>query len=287
MRHSGVVRAWDAVRVSGASLARGRRAMRGVDDMVSSSSHIPLPLPSPLDRLLRAVHRWIWADPWRRAGKLLRFAETEERGSRDLCRAAESTNDALLRRLLLRHASDEQRHADVFRARGRRIFHDLGYGRGGAIEANWLAPGERGLDALEIDGARTDDLLAFLHLSEKAAAGRFVLYREVLDGDPLTRAAFEDVLRDEVFHMRYTRTQLARIAPRNHGLKLWQARARRVWRAYLRIAVALASALGTLLLYAQYFALLPVFAWIARRTSRNETAGWKNVRAARPFWSQY
>jgi hypothetical protein len=255
--------------------------------MISSNSRTPFPLPSRLDRLLRAVHRWIWADPHRRAGKLLRFAETEERGSRDLCRAAELTNDAVLRRLLLRHASDEQRHADVFRATGRRIFHELGYGRGGAIEANWLAPGERGLDALEIDAARTDDLLAFLHLSEKAAAGRFVLYREVLDGDPLTRAAFDDVLRDEVFHMRYTRTQLARIAPRNHGFKLWQARARRVWKAYLRIAMALASALGTVVLYAQYFVLLPVFAWVARRTSRNETPGWHDVRTPRPFRSQY
>src|SRR5438270_856667 len=135
-----------------------------------------------------------------------------EEGGRDLARAAELTSDARLRGLLLRHASDEQRHADLFRARGRTLLSEIG--TSDAIEANWLAPGERGLDTLEIDGDDPGELLAFLHLSEKAAAGRFVLYREVLDGDRLTREVFDDVLHDEVFHMNYTRSQLARLAPR-------------------------------------------------------------------------
>src|SRR5207302_4520775 len=167
--------------------------------------------------------------------------------------------DGLLRRLLLRHALDEQRHADLFRARGRAMLAEMGAKADGALEANWLAPGERGLDVLEVDGARPDQLLAFLHLSEKAAAGRFVLYREVLDVDPLCRAVFEDVLHDEVFHMSYTRSQLARIAPRKQGLRLWQARARRLWKAYLRVAVAVASLFGSVLLTLQYFIVLPVF----------------------------
>ena len=57
-------------------------------------------------------------------------------------------------------------------------------------------------------------LLAFLHVAEKAAAGRFAIYRELVDDDPPTRAIFEEILRDEVFHMNYTYTQLARISPR-------------------------------------------------------------------------
>jgi hypothetical protein len=155
----------------------------------------------------------------------------------------------------------------------------------GALEANWLAPGERGLDALEIDGADPGILLAFLHLSEKAAAGRFVLYREVLDADPLTREVFEDVLDDEVFHMNYTRSQLARIAPRKQGVKLWQARAGRLWKAYLRVAVAIASLLGWVVLTLQYFIVLPVFALAAR--FQPEARGWRKARAARSLESQY
>jgi hypothetical protein len=236
---------------------------------------------------LRPLHRWIWIDPHRRLRKLFRFAETEEEGGRDLSRAAEVTSDALLRRLFLRHAADEQRHADLFRARGRTLFAELGARDGATLEANWLSPGERGLDALEVDQARPDALLAFLHLSEKAAAGRFVLYRDVLEADPLTRDVFADVLRDEVFHMGYTRSQLARIAPRKQGLALWKARAGRLWKAYLRVAAGIASIFGTVLLTLQYFLLLPLFALIARRQARQEAPGFRPARAAPSLESQY
>ncbi|MFN2545957.1 MAG: ferritin-like domain-containing protein, partial [Myxococcales bacterium] len=207
--------------------------------------------PSAIDRLLKPVHRWIWLDAHRRARKLLRFAETEADGGRDLSRAAELTGDPLLRRLFLRHAQDESRHADLFRARGRALLSGMPR-RAAGLDANWIAPGERGLDDLDISVQREGTLLAFLHLSEKAAAGRFTLYGDVLDGDPATRAVFERVLEDEAFHMTYTRKQLARLSPRKQGLELWKARAARVWKAYLRLAMALASAIGFLVLTLQY-----------------------------------
>ena len=74
--------------------------------------------PKARDRLLRPIHRWVWRDARTRVRKLLAFAETEADGGRDLSRAAERTSDALLRRLYLRHALDEQRHAELFRQRG-------------------------------------------------------------------------------------------------------------------------------------------------------------------------
>src|SRR5262249_9706124 len=75
--------------------------------------------PSRFDRLLWPLHRWVWQDAARRGRKLLRFAETEAAGGRDLSRAAEQTRDPLLRRLYLRHALDEHRHSEMFRRRGR------------------------------------------------------------------------------------------------------------------------------------------------------------------------
>ncbi len=233
--------------------------------------------PARLERWLRPVHRWVFRDPRRRAGKLLRFAETEEDGGRDLSRAAELTRDALLRRLYLRHARDEQRHAELFRARGQQLLRSLPRTAAPLLEANWLAPGERGLDDLRVEQERDDTLLAFLHLSEKAAAGRFAVYREVLDDDPGTGAVFADVLRDEVFHMNYTHKQLQRIAPGRHGLRLWRARAAQLWRGYLRMATKLAGFLGTLLLIVQYFVLLPPFALLAKRAARREPKGWAPI----------
>ena len=239
--------------------------------------------PSALDRLLKPLHRWVWLDAHRRGRKLLRFAETEADGGRDLSRAAELTADPLLRRLYLRHSQDEHRHAELFRVRARQVLEGAVVSK---LEANWLAPGERGLDDLRVDRSKEDALLAFLHLSEKAAAGRFALYQSVLAGDAGTREVFREILEDEAFHMSYTRSQLARIAPRKQGLRLWQARAGRIWKTYLRIATAIASVLGTLLLRAQYFLILPVFALLARRAARREPPGFSPARAP-DLTSQY
>jgi len=246
--------------------------------------------PGLFDRLLVPLHHWVWRGAHRRAHKLLRFAETEADGGRDLARAAEMTGDALLRRLYLRHAMDEQRHAELFRRRGRSILAALPR-RAAGVEANWFAPGERGLDDLRIEKDKDDSLLAFLHLSERAAAMRFSIYRGVLAHDPDTRGVFEDILRDEAFHMNYTRKQLERVSPRRHGLRLWGARAHRLWKVYLRFAAAFASVMGGLILAVQYFVLLPVFAWAAKRAARRELAegrGWVDAAGrAHSFEAQY
>lgn len=239
-----------------------------------------------LDRLLKPLHRWVWSDPDRRARKLLRFSATEADGGRDLARAAELTRDPSLRRLYLRHSDDEARHAVLFHTRGRALLQGLPQRREG-FEANWLTPGERGLDDLRVADENEGTLLAFLHLSEKAAAGRFAAYQEVLDCDPVTREVFARVLEDEAFHMSYTRKQLARIAPRKQGLRLWQARADRLWKAYLRTAVALASVLGSVVLALQYFLVLPLFALLAKRAALREPAGMRAVRFGSPLESQY
>ncbi|HEY5675485.1 MAG TPA: hypothetical protein VIR81_01790, partial [Myxococcales bacterium] len=114
---------------------------------------------------------------------------------------------------------------------------------------------------------------------------RFALYAEVLEHDPETRALFARILEDEAFHMSYTRKQLARLSPQKQGLRLWQARAGRVWSAYLRLAVALASLLGRALLTLQSFVVLPVFAFLARR--RREPEGFSPARRQPSLKSQY
>jgi hypothetical protein len=245
-----------------------------------------------LDRLLYPLHRWVWSDTRRRGNKLLRFAETEADGGRDIARAAERTSDPLLRRLYLRHAMDEQRHAGLFRARGRTILATL---RASAttddtssLQANWLSPGERGLDDLAVDKESEDSLLAFLHLSEKAAARRFAVYHDVLGIDVATRDVFTDVLKDEAFHMNYTLSQLQRVSPRRHGVRLLWARLSRLWKGYLRIASAVANVMGGFILALQYFLILPVFALFAKLSARRELPGWVDAQnPPRSLRSQY
>ena len=229
-----------------------------------------------VDRMLRPVHRWVWGDFDRRVRKLLAFAEVEGDGGRDILRAAEVTSDPLLRRLYLEHAIDELRHADLFRRRGADLLK-LRSTRSKVLFNTSPLPGGHGLDDLSIEGEPDHRLLAFLHVAEKAAAGRFAIYRDVVGDDPSTRAIFEEILRDEVFHMNYTYTQLARVLPRSYRRQVWQARASRLWKRYLRAAAALAGLLGTLILRIQYFILLPPFAWLAKRAERREQPGWTPI----------
>ncbi len=223
--------------------------------------------------MLGPLHRWIWRDMHRRAQKLLRFGETETDGGRDLVRAAELTSDPLLRRLYLVHADDELRHGQLFRERGSELLRSLANGSNSSFQSEWLVPSGHGVDDLEVDG-RDEMLLAFLHLAEKSAASRFTVYREILKDDPPTRQIFDEILHDETFHMNYAFSQLARVSPEYHRRRLWRARLSRLWKAYLRLAAALAGLLGGLILTIQYFVLLPLFAWLAKRAERREPQGW-------------
>jgi hypothetical protein len=228
---------------------------------------------APLDRLMRPLHRWVWSDADRRLRKLLTFADVETDGGRDILRAAEVTPDPLLRRLYLEHAIDELHHGDLFRDRGAALLRARRGARRVLLGGDPL-PGGHGLDDLSIEGEPDHRLLAFLHVAEKSAAGRFAIYRELVDDDPHTRSIFEEILRDEVFHMNYTYTQLARVSPRSYRRHVWHARAKRIWNRYLRVAAAAAGAFGAVLATLMYFVLLPPFAWLAKRAERREPAGW-------------
>lgn len=233
--------------------------------------------PTAYDWMLTPVHRWIWSDAERRVRKLLRFGETETDGGRDILRAAELTSDPLLRRLYLEHAIDEFRHGVLFRRRAAELCSASCPRSGPGFQGDWLSPGGHGLDDLQVDGESDRTMLAFLHLSEKAAASRFTIYRNVMENDPRTRVIFEEILHDETFHMNYTLTQLARVAPRRHRRHLWRARLSRLWKGYLRLATGIAGMFGSILLTIQYFVLLPPFAWLAKRSERRETRGWTRV----------
>ena len=232
--------------------------------------------------MLEPLYRWIWRHPDRRARKLLNFAAVEADGGRDLVRAAELTPDPVLRRLYLRHADDECRHARLFHDRGMELLKDHSANAGRAIyQAEWLAPGERGLDDLRVERERDGALLAFLHLSEKAAARSFAQYRDALPDDRATRQVFEKVLRDEEFHMKYTRAQLSRIEPEKQRMLIWRARFGRLWKGYLRLAMALAGLMSGIVLRLVYFVVLPPFALVARRAAHREQEGWKSISATR------
>ncbi|MET0988065.1 MAG: ferritin-like domain-containing protein [Steroidobacteraceae bacterium] len=227
---------------------------------------------------LRPVQRFIWRDEQARARRLLRFADVEADGGRDLVRAAEITPDPVLRKLYLAHASDERRHANLFRDQGLRLLQGRRNSDPEAgFDPQWLTPGERGLDDVRVDEHDDATLLAFLHISEKNAARDFTIYRDALAHDAATQAVFDKVLRDEVFHMNYTAAQLQRIAREDSRRLLWHARLNRLWKAFVRLMAVLAGGIGTVVMLVQYFIVVPPFVLLARRAARREHEGWQPV----------
>src|SRR5215470_2854846 len=103
------------------------------------------------NRLLKVVHRWIWGDFDRRVRKLLSFAEVETDGGRDILRAAETTEDPLLRRLYLAHAIDELHHGDLLRQRGADLLRTRARRTAPVAPGSWLRSDGHGIDDLRID----------------------------------------------------------------------------------------------------------------------------------------
>ena len=79
--------------------------------------------------------------------------------------------------------------------------------------------------------------------------------------------------------MRYSLAQLRRVAAGRSRVLLWKARLRRLWKAYLRLASAIAGAMSTVLLTLQYFILLPPFALLAKLAMAREKPGWTALAA--------
>src|SRR5712692_3343690 len=109
---------------------------------------MPLARGARVDQMLRPVHGWIWGDFERRVRKLLRFAEVEADGARDILRAAEVTPDPLLRRLYLAHAIDRLDRADRLRQRGAALLQTRCRNSKPRPRTSWLPAGGDGLDDL-------------------------------------------------------------------------------------------------------------------------------------------
>jgi hypothetical protein len=123
-------------------------------------------MPSPFS----LVHWLVWRDPKRRAQNLLRFRRGGGRRRPRPGARRRGDQGPAPAPLFLKHALDEQRHADLFRSRGLALIRTLPRPTAGGVQADWLTPGERGLDDLRVEDEGDAALLAFLHLSEKRGA---------------------------------------------------------------------------------------------------------------------
>lgn len=230
--------------------------------------------------MLRRRSRAIWADPARTLMTLESFARTEEDGGRDIATAARRVHDSELAGHLERHAKDELKHADLFRRRARVL-----------AEATEVAVAEaevtsdkaydlmRGRPSSEVDAhgfftlGLLDELgevpyVAMLHVAEQRAADLFTMHAELTTGDSETHAVFEEILRDENYHVAWTRTMLDRWEGEGRTEEvrraLKDARTSSFMGAWKRTGARGGVVFGRVLMTLFYFTLMLPFGLVAR-----------------------
>jgi hypothetical protein len=232
--------------------------------------------------LLAQKSRAVWADPVRKVLTLESFSRTEADGGADIGSAASKVSDEELRGHLLRHTDDELRHARLFATRAAELRQTVAV----PPELEHDADGDqydlsRGRPATEVDahGFFTAGLLdemgevayvAMLYEAEKRAAKLFQVHSDLTRDDPPTAAVFDEILRDEQYHVAYTKAILDKWREQGRGREVDQAlsaaKAGRAWSAWKRLGVRSAAGFSHVVLRVLYFTVLLPFGLVARRS---------------------
>lgn len=227
-------------------------------------------------RLLEKISvRLSLATSWRRRGRkaaaIRGFQATEADGVWHLHRGLSRVADPKLRAILFTHSLEEDAHAEefghVYKAYTDQILPAANYEREdlyGAGTALWRS-------------------LAFVHVGEEDATGRFRTIAEALPaGDPL-RASLQKIVEDEEGHVDLTAKLLEQLgaAPADVQREYGRVRLARLWQAWLRSGKAAIDSLATVLLSAVYFVMAPFLFLVARKKLASRFVEVDNNRAKR------
>jgi rubrerythrin len=242
------------------------------------------------DVWLRLQGRAVWADAHRTLATLESFARTEADGGRDIATAARRVDDPELRGHLERHARDELKHAELFRRRARELRATAEAADGAPASPTDRAYDlSRGRPSSEVDahGFFTLGLLdalgevpyvAMLHVAEQRAARLFTVHRDLTRADAPTCAVFQEILRDEQYHVAWTAAMLERWRGEGKGEQvkaaLRAARTSRAMGAWKRAGLRSAAGFGRLVMLLCYVPVLVPFG-LAARARRRAGGGWQ------------
>ncbi len=232
--------------------------------------------------------RGIWNDPIRHYRTLVSFSETELDGGKDLKLAAQRVSDPDLRMHLERHAQDEERHASLFRTRAAEIKAEAARGALEAHESDraWdlgrARPGRdvdsHGFLQVGLIGEMGDvAYVAMLHVAERRAAELFTVHRAGSSAAPATQRVFEEILKDEKYHVAYTSKFLQKWRDQGRTKEvedaLSAARGSRLLGAWRRLGIRSASGFSRVVLFVLYWTVLLPFGLLAGRNK--STSGWR------------
>lgn len=213
-----------------------------------------------------------WRIPGRPQRLLAAFALAERGSMLDMLSAVEHTQRRELRRKYFRHALDEARHATLFAGRVRAL------GAVGRAEAALEDSGQL-VDA-GIVGGKTlferlgeEEFLSFVYVAEADAVEQFEVYLRRRLPDPETCATLSRILKDEVFHVSYSRAEVERAAAAGRPMarSISRHRWQRIWQGWLRFSRDFGAVMSSLWLGVVYAVVVGPF----RPFARLEPGGWQ------------
>lgn len=218
---------------------------------------------------------WSRADAERRF--LASFSETERGSAVDMLAAAELTQRRDMRRKYFIHALDEARHSRLFARRAQAFGAER-------VRAKAALDDSHTLQTHGIVGGRPlferyGELrfLAFVHRSEALAVEQFDVYRDLGLLDDQTDQMLETILRDEHFHVGYSRVELERYQREGRAAEVRTA-ARKVlwsrpWEAWMRLSLRIGHVVTGLWMTLLYLLVVAPF----RLGVQREASGWRPV----------
>ena len=220
------------------------------------------------DWFLYGLSWLIWRLPGRGAAKMAEFSHVEAGSGVDMLEAAEETGRREMRRKYYIHALDELKHSRLFRERARalsaqrtraqKVLDDVGYIPNQGIRGSQSLFSELG----------EERFLAFVYVAELRGAQQFDVNASLMRDDPETQAMFQEIARDERFHIAYSRRELEQMKAAGRGKEarshVWAIRRQRFGQAWLRFSRRLGEAVAGLWLWLLYWAVLGPFSLLAR-----------------------
>ncbi len=226
-------------------------------------------------RIISFLSWFVWKlVPGRGATKLAEFSYTEAGSGLDMLVAAEQTERRDMRLKYFRHALDEMKHSRMFRARSESLSRERSRTRAVLDDGDYIRSHGIRSDRSLFEQIPEMEFLAFVWAHEARAFDQFQVYAGLMRDDPETSRMFEEIGRDERFHISYSRAELERARERGESAAvrraIWKVEWRRFSQMWLRFSRDLGHFMAGLWLSLAYLLLVGPFSIIARITEKSE-----------------
>ena len=223
---------------------------------------------------VRFVVPFVWRSEAKTTAKFRGFSATEAGSALDMLKAAELEKDPRRRRLFFRHALDEARHSNYFRDQARNIEPDVTAGEG---KYNLIHATRQNL----YQNLCLMDFVAFVYIAEKRGEAHFRSLMSYFKDRPAIHDMFARIVKDEQFHVRYSKRLLDEWSREGRGGEVKTAlrniQLNRAWGAWRRQGRRLGDLTSRLVLRIAYFIVVPPFSLMQYLLQKTSTPGWKHA----------